>query len=188
MKKLSLALIPLLSIFVLGCSNTPTHIIVAPDLMNAPTTTYLNKTAQLTVTDMRIAQHIVQILQEGEAAELMNAQESMSSVVEKTLNKAFKQQGLVLSEQADNHINITINKALISVKQGMMSYDAKNALTLTVKIKNTKQTLTKSFSSKGTSNGPMNADIAVLERDFNQQLSKLLSRILANNEITSFIK
>jgi uncharacterized lipoprotein len=188
MKKISLALIPLMSIFVLGCSNEPTHIIVAPDLMNAANVNYINKSAQFSVSDMRIAQHVVQILREGEAAKLMNAQESMSHVVEQTLKKAFKQQGLVLSEQADNHIKIIINKALISVEQGMMSYEAKNELTLTIEIKNTKQTLTKKFSSKGTSDGPMSADIAVLERDFNQQLSKLLNRMLTNNEIISFIK
>lgn len=177
----------LVSVSIAGCSNTPTHLIVSPDLMTTPKVQYVNKSAQFSVKDMRTAQHVIQILHDGEAAQLMNSQEALTAVVEQTLKKAFKQQGLTLSAQANNHIEVIIDKALISVEQGMVSYQAKNELAITVKVKNSAQTLTKTFTSKGTSDGPIGVDIAVLERDFNQQLSKLLNRIITNDEVKSFI-
>ena len=57
-----------------------------------------------------------------------------------------------------------------------------------VVINNGSGTLTKSFKITGKSNGPLKADIAVLERDFNQQLAKLLTQIVQNQEIQKFIK
>ena len=70
----------------------------------------------------------------------------------------------------------------------MMKYQVNNELVIHVKVNNGEQTLSNTFKVRGTSEGPLSADIAVLERDFNQQLTKLLTQIISNVEIRNFIK
>jgi len=77
---------------------------------------------------------------------------------------------------------------LISVQQEMVKYQVNNELVIRVKVNNGTQTLSNTFKVRGTSEGPLNADIAVLERDFNQQLAQLLTQVISNAEIQHFIK
>ena len=52
-------------VLLTACANKPTHVVIAPDLSitNSPSnqTQYQNKQASIVVTDMRSAQHVVQI-------------------------------------------------------------------------------------------------------------------------------
>jgi len=177
-----------LTLILTACVNTPTHLIVAPEIMTTPSLSYSDKQAQLEVVDMRTANHIVQVLREGEAATLISAQQRIEKTIVKTLTKQWEKQGLAIVSSATNTINITVEKAIISVDQQIMSYKSQTEITLKVKINNGLQTLTSTFNNKGNSEGPLRADIAVLERNFNQRLTKLITTILANKKINDFIK
>ena len=186
-----LAAITLL-VLISACANKPTHVVIAPDLsiINSPSsqTEYQNKQARITVTDIRSAQHVVQILRKDEAAEIYSSQQPLSNIIEQTLISEFKKQGLAINAQANNAIEVIIENSLISVQQEMMKYQVNNELMIHVKVNNGEQTLSNTFKVRGTSEGPLSADIAVLERDFNQQLTKLLTQIISNVEIRNFIK
>ena len=171
-----------------SCANSPSHLIIAPELNMPAVMNYHDQQVQFHVTDLRTAKHIIQILHEGEAAELMTSQVVLTEIIQKTLVEEFSKQGLDINQSADNNIDVIIDKALINVKQDLMSYQAVSNISLRIKVKNTQQTLTKTFNSKSTSTGPLSADVAVLERDFNQQLSNALINILTNKEISQFIK
>ena len=186
-----LAAITLL-VLISACANKPTHVVIAPDLsiINSPSsqTEYQNKQARITVTDIRSAQHVVQILRKDEAAEIYSSQQPLSNIIEQTLISEFKKQGLAINAQANNAIEVIIENSLISVQQEMMKYQVNNELMIHVKVNNGEQTLSNTFKVRGTSEGPLSADIAVLERDFNQQLTKLLTQIISNVEMRIFIK
>jgi len=183
----------ILVLFLSSCAKTPSHLILAPEL-NLPTVSnYQNKQAQLNVTDLRIARHIIQVLHKGEAADLMTSQQILSESIKQVLKKEFERQGLSLKQTAnnetvDNEIEVFIDEALIVVNQETMSYQAKSNISLRIKIINTEQTLTKTFNSVNNRNGSLIADIAVLEYDFNQQLTNTLINILTNDEVIQFIK
>jgi len=177
-----------LTLILTACANTPNHLIVAPEIMMTPNLSYSDKQAQLEVVDMRTANHIVQILREGEAATLISAQQRIEKTIAQTLTKQWEKQGLTIVSSAINTINITIEKAMISVNQQTMSYQSQTEITLKVTINNGLQTLTSTFNNSGNSEGPLRADIAVLERNFNQRLTKLITTILANKQINDFIK
>ncbi|MFT5295873.1 MAG: putative lipoprotein [Colwellia sp.] len=181
-----------LLVLLTACANKPTHVVIAPDLSitNNPSnqTEYQNKQASITVTDIRRAQHVVQILKEDEAAEIYSSQQPLSNIIKQTLISEFKKQGLAINAQASNAIEIIIENSLISVQQEMIKYQVNNELVIHVKVNNGEQTLSNTFKVRGTSEGPLSADIAVLERDFNQQLTKLLTQIISNVEIRNFIK
>ncbi|MCJ8318126.1 MAG: YajG family lipoprotein [Colwellia sp.] len=188
MKFIKPAMAILTSLVLLGCADGPSHLIIAPEIHTPTTVKYHNKQVHFKVTDLRTATHIIQILREAEPAQLMTSQKSLSDVINQTLKNEFEKQGLILNQTGVNYIDIIIDTALIKVKQETMSYEAKSNISLRVKVKNNQQTLTKTFNSQNSSSGPLSADIAVLERDFNQQLTNALINILNNNEITQFIK
>ena len=186
-----LAVITLLTL-VSACANKPSHVVISPDLSITNGTSnqqmYQNKQASITITDMRSAQHVVQIIRKDEAAEVYSSQAPLSKIIEKTLTAEFKKQGLGINTQANNAIEIIIDNALVSVQQEMMKYQVNNQLIIRVKVNNGAQTLSNTFKVRGTSEGPLSADIAVLERDFNQQLAQLLAQVINNAEIQHFIK
>jgi len=186
-----LATISLLSLLT-ACANKPSHVVISPDLTITNGTTaqvkYQDKQASMTITDLRRAQHVVQIIREDQAAEVYSSQAPLNQIIEITLKSEFKKQGLDVNTQANNAIEVIIDNALISVQQEMMQYQVNNELVVRVKVNNGVQTLSKVFKVRGTSQGPLSADIAVLERDFNQQLTQLLAQVINNAEIQHFIK
>lgn len=175
-----------------ACANKPTYVVIAPDLSinNSASSqgAYQNKQASLTVTDLRSAQHVVQVLRKDEAAEVYSSQQPLNRIIEEALTAEFKKQGLEITAQAGNIIEIIIDNGLSSVQQEMMKYQVNNELVIRVTINNGSQTLSNTFKVRGTSEGPLRADIAVLERDFSQQLTQLLSQVITNSEIQRFIK
>lgn len=178
-------------ILILGlssCANIPNHVIVAPDIIMSPAISYHNKQAQLDVIDMRTASHVVQIMREGEAATLIPAQERLADTIKNNLSKHWQEQGLIINDSAINSINISIEKAIISVSQATMEYTAQTEIALKITVNNGSQTLTSTFKNRGNSDGPLQADIAVLERNFNQRLANLLQQILVNKKINDVLK
>jgi uncharacterized lipoprotein len=171
-----------------GCTNTPSHVIIAPDIMQTPDISYNNKQIKLNVTDMRTSNHIVQIMRKDEAATLISAQNRLEETIKSNLSKHWIKQGLSIQSDAMNIINISIEKAVISVNQEIMEYKVQSEIVLKITITNGSQTLTNTFKNRGNSEGPLKADIAVLERNFNQRLANLLQQILANKKISNFLK
>ncbi len=173
---------------LLACSAPLKHVIVSPELNLGSSNAYQQKQVQISFSDLRRSNHIVQILRIDQAAELYSPQQPIVNVVEKTLTSALKAHGLEIQPLAVNQVEVIIDSALINVQQELLKYVASNEIDIRVVINNGKSTLTKSFKITGKSNGPFSADIAVLERDFNQQLAKLLSQIVQSEELQAFIQ
>ena len=178
----------MLTLVLPGCTSLPSHVIVTPDVINSSTVYHNNKLAQLAVVDMRTANHIIQILHEGDAATLLSAQARLEDTIKKNLNKHWKKQGLDIQSSANNSISVAIEKSLISVVQETFKYKAQTEIVLKVTVNNGEETLTSTFKNNGSSGGPLQADIAVLERNFNQRLTNLLQQILVNEKISHFLK
>ncbi len=176
-----------LALYLSACANTPSHVIIAPDLKTTQGLYYNEQQTQLDVVDMRTANHIVQILREGEAATLISAQDPLENTIKQTLTAQWQKQGLKVSSLATNTIQIAIKKAVISVSQQTMNYQSQTEIILKVTVNNGQQTLTTTLKNRGNSKGPLKADIAVLERHFNQRLSSLLQNTLSNKEIHTIL-
>lgn len=182
----SMALISLLAT-IASCSTAPTHLIVSPHVHLPASNQLLGKEAQLTVVDMRTSTHIVQILEKDEAAVILSSKQRLEDIIQGTLTQEWKKQGLLLSENTKNKITLTIEKAVISVDQQSVNYTTQSEIILKVTIDNTKQTLTSNFKNRAHNEGPLNADIAALEREFNQHLSTLLKQVIKSRDIKAFL-
>ena len=179
-----------LALFVVsiaGCSAAPTHLIVAPEVNLAPSNQLANKEAHVDVVDMRTSTHMIQILEKDEAAIILSAEQRLENTIQDLLARHWLQQGLTLTSPAKNNITVTIEKAVISVEQESASYTTQSEIIIKVTIDNDKQTLTSSFKKRAYSDGALNADVAVLEKEFNQHLSALLKQILISKDIKNFL-
>lgn len=186
--KLPLALIFSATVLLSACSQTPSHLIVAPQLIAGSNGQFQHKQAKITVTDLRTGNHIVQILRQDEAAQLFSAQAPLKDILASSITTQLSSHGLIINNHAVNTIEVSINKALISVNQQLMQYKSNSEIKITVKVNNSEKTLTNTFRTRGNSHGPLKADIAVLERDFNQQLTGVLNQIADNNDIQQFLR
>jgi uncharacterized lipoprotein len=165
----------------------PSHVILAPQISASPATIYSGQAINLTVQDLRTGNHIIQILKAGKAATLFSPNQPLTNMLSQSLTSYYAQQGLNTSGGTIS-IDITINRALVSVVQELMKYQANTDIQVSVSVTKGDKTLTNTINSRGASNGPLQADIAVLERDLNQQLGKVISDIISNADIIAFIK
>lgn len=172
---------------IVSCSTAPTHLIVSPQVHLSPSNQLLGKQAQLNVVDMRTSTHIIQILENDHAAIILSSEQRLENIIQVILAKQWQQQGLDLSDSANNKVTVTIEKAIISVAQESVSYSTQSEIIIKVAIDNNKQTLTSRFKNRAHSEGALNADIAVLEREFNQHLSTLIKQILTSKDIKTFM-
>ena len=178
----------LITLGLFACSNKGHHIIVSPEVMQTTSNHYQGKQANITFTDLRTISHIVQIKRpDTEVAQLYSAQNPLLPIIKTPLIAAFEKNALQVAPLANNQIEVFVEEALINVKQTLVKYQATNTLAVRVVINNGKETLTKKFVTNGKSKGPFSADLAVLERDFNQQLSQLLLQIVENPDIRNTI-
>ena len=171
-----------------ACASQPSQVIIAPELMTAAQPKYQGQSASIAIKDMRSGTHVLQILRKDKAAQLYSPQTAISDVLNKVFRQEYAKQGLTISPSANNQIKLFIDTALISVQQEIFKYTVNSHISLRIVIENSEQTLTKTFNIRGNSHGPLQADIAVLERDFNQQLAKLINQVLASQEIHQFIR
>ncbi len=174
-------------ILVAGCSTTPSHIILSPQVTSKPSVIYLNQQATLMIKDLRANNHIVQVLRTDKAAQLYSPSTPLTEAISNNLTPYLNSQGLDTNGGA-TEINITIDRAIVSVQQELMKYQSNSDIQLTILIKKGEKTLTNTLKSTSNSKGPLQADIAVLERDLNQQLGKIVSDIANNHEFIEFIR
>jgi len=181
------------TLLLAACSSTPKSLIIAPELITsaneqAYSAIYNNKTAAIDVQDLRANRHILQIVKANQAAEIINSAQEIKAVIKKSLSQILTHQGLTLSDNSTHKIHLFIDSALINVQQSLVKYNANNEIVLRIEIQDQDKTLNKVFRSHGKSNGPLTADLAVLERDFNQQLAQLINQIVNDEEVQQFIK
>jgi len=178
----------LLIILLTGCANSSKTMVISPQVNSITTNNLTGKVAQLDVTDLRNSIHIITVFKDDQAAQLISSSSNIKQIVLSSLTKSLASNGLTFGVNAINNFTVIINTAQISVQQSMLNYQAKSEITLTAKIQSSEQTLTKTYNSTTVSEGALNADIAVLERDFNQQLSAVLLQIVDDKEIHQFIE
>ena len=144
----------LLTCFLSGCANQASQFIIAPELGAIHSNIYQEQQIKLKVIDIRPGTHIAQILSSNEAAKLYSSKNTLDGVINNVMDKQLKAQGLKLTNESQNAIEIRIDNALITVELALIKYNATSKITLRFIINNGEKTLTKTFRSTTTSNGP----------------------------------
>ena len=201
-------IIVILTLLLGACADSATHFIVAPSI-SVPTISVANKMADnvtasqgsmpsptrtekklisLAVLDLRIKNHLVEIFQADQATVLIHSQRPIAEAITESLTIPLTLQGIKIAERSTNEVTLSIVESTVTVKQSLTTYTADTAIEMRVIVNNQIETLTKTFKTVGQSNGLLTADMAVLERDFNQTLATLLKQIITDQEMNHSLR
>ena len=170
-----------------GCASVPQQVILAPTLIPQQYNPDTLSEIDLDVVDNRRQRHLLQIKQGSEQRKLLSANRSPGKLLNQTITQGLSQQGYQLTPTANVVMTVEIEKMLINLNQETVEYQANNDIALKVIVKKEGKTLTKRFSSKGESHGPLKADVSVLERLFNEQLGQLINQLLNDSQIKDYL-
>jgi uncharacterized lipoprotein len=171
-----------------ACASDPKQMVLSVQVPIYNSIAYTGKSADVKISDLRNKAYIIAIHRSGKASELIPVNKSLVEVIGGSYKKSLINSGLKVSKKSNNSIHLTIDTAKIDVNQGMVSYETVDQLTLTVKVISEKGVFTKTFNNKGKSDGGLSADLAVLERNFNQNMTKLLLQMVNDSEIQEFLE
>lgn len=177
-----------LSVLITACSNAPSTFIVTPTLQLTANNHYSGQQATVTVEDMRTAHHLLEVVKKDSPAHIVTSRTPLQASVAKAFSAGLKRSGLEVTPASANQLRLVINQAKITVDQSLSKYESRSIIRLTAQFSGGDSTLTKTFNSRTTSNGLLKADMAVLERDFNLQLSNLVTQVIQDPELQQFIK
>ncbi len=178
----------LATLLLSGCANEPETITLTPSLVNKPMVIYQEQAAELKVTDGRAKDHVVQLMNADDPYTFISASNPISSVLEQKFTQEMNDQGLNLVDASDLKIEFVIKRARTFVNQDVLDYRANTIIKVLAKVENPEQTLTKTFTLRATSRGPLKADLEEIQTGFNQQLSKLILQVLEDEQLQQFIK
>ena len=134
-----LLVLALTSSTLIACANAPSSVVVSPQVMISQSMQNANKSASLTVQDMRTAHHIIEIKKKDKAAQLLSLGNSLTNAIETPLKASFEKTGLIVSGASSNQVTLFINAALISVNQELTKYNSTSKIRLTAKVENNKR-------------------------------------------------
>jgi len=169
-----------------GCSNT------APTYFTVDTTSRLasniltQQSVNINVTDLRSRQDILQLKKNGKFS-YIPSQMPTTTFIKQGLMASFNQQLTINTSSNNNVIHVNVEKMAVKLNQETLAYDTQSLIVLAVTINNGNKTLTKTFKRQGTSKGPLKADIAVLEQNFNQLLKLLFDDISKDSQVIDYL-
>ncbi|MEW6998170.1 YajG family lipoprotein [Colwelliaceae bacterium BS250] len=175
-------------LLVSACANEPTAITLNPKLTINKQVVYQQLTAKLSVTDIRASNHIVEVLSNNKKSKLIGTTTSLKHVLDHQFSQELGFQGLAIIDSGDIKLNFSVERARTYVNQDVLDYRANTIIKLKVKVENPAQTLSKTFTLRATSRGPLTADIDELQQDFNIQLAKLITQVIEDEQLQNFIK
>lgn len=177
----------LLIIICSGCSSTaPSHFTV-DTTSQLPANILTNHAVNINVTDLRVRQDILQLENDGKFT-YIPSQVPTTTFIKQGLTASFNQQlGRNYQSNSNNSIHVNVEKMAVKLNQETFAYDTKSLIVLAVTINNGNKTLNKTFKRQGTSHGPLKADIAVLEQNFNQLLTLLFNDISKDSQVIDYL-
>ncbi|WP_185962610.1 YajG family lipoprotein [Thalassomonas sp. M1454] len=177
------------SIFLItACANEPTAIKLQPQVVNNQSKVYQSQAATIAVADKRNSVHLVEVLTNNEESKLIKSTAPLKSVLNTQFRKELASQGLQFKKDAPVALQFNVERARTYINQDVFDYRANTIIKLKVNVENPKQTLSKTFTLRATSRGPLTADIEEIQQDFNTQLAKIIVQVLEDEQLQNFIK
>jgi len=176
----------LLLIIGSGCSSTAPSYFTVDTTSQLPTNVLNKQTVTINVTDLRTRQDILQVKNNGKLT-YIPSQVPTATFIKQGLMASFNQQSAISYQPNNNSLHVNVEKMAVKLNQETFAYDTKSLIVLAVTINNGNNTLTKTFKRQGTSKGPLKADTAVLEQDFNQLLRLLFNDISKDSQVIDYL-
>lgn len=178
-----LIIVGLLSL--IGCTAIPTHIKLSSDL-NLETKTYAftqQPIWQVNSQDLRIARHLIEIVDGDNVASLINEEQSLRLLIEDNLMQAWTSNGLAINKNSEYQVDIKLIKALTTVTEDLVSYKVQSKLQIKIQLAHDGKKFVKIFRSNNDWDAAFTPSIARITTKLNVQLSQLLNQVIQDQEL-----
>ena len=185
--QLKYLLIILCSLTLISCASIPTHIDIKPQL-DLKTTAYRfnNQQAwQVSSQDLRVARHLIEIIDGDNVAQLVNEQQSLRLLIENNLTQTWLNNGLKVDDESAYKIDIQLIKALTTVIEPIISYDVETQMIIKVQLTHKNKVFVRLFRSNHQWEAPFATNIDRITKELNIQLSQLLNQIIQDPELNA---
>jgi len=108
------------TIALISCASAPKHIVISPEVIIDVTKNFQGQSIQLRLIDKRPVNHIVQISKENQPATLISSQQILAEIIDEALRPQLISQGLTITSQAENKLDVIVDTALINVQQDLL--------------------------------------------------------------------
>lgn len=180
------SLLVLVSFFtIFSCSSVPTHINIAPEL-NLKTGTYTftdSPTWAIDSKDLRIARHLIEIVDGDNVAKIINEQQSLRLLVENNLTQAWVSNKLKVAADSEHNIEVQLIKSLATVTEGTASYEVKSQMIIKIQLAHQGKRFEKQFRSNNQWEAAFSTSISRITEELNTQLSQLLNQVIQDQEL-----
>ncbi|MEJ6122538.1 YajG family lipoprotein [Vibrio sp. 2-Bac 85] len=170
-----------------SCASLPTDININPEL-DLEKNTYTFKqsdTWQIASQDLRVARHLIEIIDGDNVAQLINEQQSLRLLVEKSLTQAWINNKLKVNKSSEHQVNIKLIKALATVTESTLSYDVDSQMVIKIELNYQGKNFVKLFRSNKQWDAAFSTSAAGITEQLNVQISQLLNQIIQDPELNS---
>jgi len=170
---------------LISCTSTPSYTNIMPVLnIEKGAYTYTNTQPwKIDSQDERIARHLIEIVDGDKVAQLINEQQSVRLLIEKSLTQAWVSNQLKTDPTSDYKIDIKLVKALATVTENTASYDVSSQMMIKVGLTHQGKSFIKLFRSNKEWDAAFSANINDITKRMNKQLSLLLTQIVEDQEL-----
>ena len=170
---------------LISCTSTPSYTNIMPEL-NIEKGAYTFTNSQpwvINSQDERVARHLIEIVDGDNVAQLINEQQSLRLLIEKSLTKAWTDNQLKIDHISDYKVDIKLVKALATVTENTASYDVSSQMMIKVALTHQGKSFIKLFRSNKQWDAAFSANVANITKRMNKQLSLLLTQIVEDQEL-----
>ena len=170
-----------------SCASLPTDININPelDLEKNAYTFKQSDTWQIASQDLRVARHLIEIIDGDNVAQLINEQQSLRLLVEKSLTQAWINNKLKVNKSSEHQVNIKLIKALATVTESTLSYDVDSQMVIKIELNYQGKNFVKLFRSNKQWDAAFSTSAAGITEQLNVQISQLLNQIIQDPELNS---
>ena len=189
-----LAFISLFSFTLLSCASAPTDIQLTPKIAaktaSEQSTQKSKQNWTVSSQDLRVALYLIDINSGDGVATLINESSSSRLLIEKILKDHWVKNGIKMNPdiQTDHNIEIQLVKLLSISKEETFSHETTSNIIIKVHLTSEAKSFTKTFRSKSFKEGAMSASVDEINKNLSAQLSKLLTQIVSDSELSNTLK
>lgn len=172
---------------LMSCASLPTDIKINPELeLEKDAYTFTNTEAwQINSQDLRVARHLIEVIDGNNVAQLINEQQSLRLLIESNLTRAWVSNKLKTNEASDYKVNIKLIKALATVTESTLSYEVASQMIIKIELSNQSSTFVKLFRSNKQWDAAFSTNASNITEELNTHLSQLLNQVLQDQELNT---
>jgi uncharacterized lipoprotein YajG len=174
-------------VMLAGCASKPPMLIVSPQVFWPQAPSLAQSSFNFYLLDQRSSMNTLVIVR-GKKNQGYTTANNLRAELEQTVANALKQRGANLVNQDARSLTIQINQLQARVNQRPLDHEVVNSVTMTVLVQNNGNSFSKAYSGDSRQIAPLQADIAVIERELRVLTEQVLTDLLQDDSWQTFIR